>query len=171
VSSETGNAAIIDSEGNLYVPDEVIVAAGPSEPIGDNLEIWIDSSATGPVFDAYSRSEADAVFVNVVGDTMNGPLYLHGDPTGPLEAATKDYVDTHSGGGGTGGLDEATANGLYVNIIGDTMTGPLFLPADPTGPLEAPTKQYVDARIWYGSQAEYDAIITKDPSVLYCIGV
>ena len=108
---------------------------------------------------------------NVIGDTMNGPLYLAGDPTGPLEAATKDYVDTHSGGGGTGGLDEATANDLYVNIIGDTISGPLFLPADPTGPLEVPTKQYVDARIWYGSQAEYDAILTKNPTVLYCIGV
>lgn len=31
-----------------------------------------------------------------------------------------------------------------VNISGDTMTGPLTLPADPTNPLDAATKQYVD---------------------------
>jgi len=36
------------------------------------------------------------------------------------------------------------ADTLYVNIPGDTMTGPLVLPADPVNPLEAATKQYVD---------------------------
>lgn len=31
------------------------------------------------------------------------------------------------------------------------------------------TKQYVDSRIWKGTQAEYDALGTYDDSVLYCI--
>jgi hypothetical protein len=36
---------------------------------------------------------AQAVYVNVRGDGMRGPLTLHGDPAAPLEAATKSYVD------------------------------------------------------------------------------
>jgi hypothetical protein len=33
----------------------------------------------------------------------------------------------------------------YVRISGDTMTGPLTLPGNPTAPLDATPKQYVDA--------------------------
>ena len=31
------------------------------------------------------------------------------------------------------------------------------------------TKEYVDSRIWTGTQSEYDALGTYDDSVLYCI--
>ena len=37
--------------------------------------------------------------VNRTGDTMSGRSFLAADPTFNLEAATKQYVDTHSGGG------------------------------------------------------------------------
>lgn len=30
-------------------------------------------------------------------------------------------------------------------------------------------KSYVDSRMWSGTQAEYDALPTKDPNVLYLI--
>lgn len=46
--------------------------------------------------------------VDVVGDTMTGPLVLPGDPASGLQAATKDYVDTHSGGGGGSGTPSNT---------------------------------------------------------------
>ena len=35
---------------------------------------------------------------------------------------------------------------LYLPLSGGTMTGPLILAADPVQPLEAATKQYVDAK-------------------------
>ena len=54
------------------------------------------------------------------------PIQLPADPTQPLEAATKQYVD-NSGGGG---LSQATADTLYVNVGGDTMTGTLSLSGD-----------------------------------------
>lgn len=41
--------------------------------------------------------------------------------------------------------------------------------AGPTGTTDASTKAYVDSRIWFGTQAEYDALPTKDPTVLYAI--
>ena len=34
---------------------------------------------------------------------------------------------------------------IYVERSGDTMTGPLVLPGDPTTDLQAATKQYVDS--------------------------
>ena len=42
-------------------------------------------------------------------------------------------------------FDQAEADVRYVNTNGDTMTGSLVLAADPTVPLGAVTKQYVDA--------------------------
>lgn len=41
-------------------------------------------------------------------------------------------------------LTQADADARYVNAAGDTMTGPLTLPADPTADMHAATKQYVD---------------------------
>ena len=72
--------------------------------------------------------------VNKAGDTMTGPLVLSGDPTQPMEAATKQYVDQHGGG----------ASGDFLPLSGGTMTGPITLAADPTTAMQAATKQYAD---------------------------
>lgn len=72
--------------------------------------------------------------VNKAGDTMTGPLVLSGDPTQPMEAATKKYVDEHGGG----------ASGDFLPLSGGTMTGPITLAADPTTAMQAATKQYAD---------------------------
>ena len=55
--------------------------------------------------------------VNKAGDTMTGPLVLSGDPTQPMEAATKQYVDQHGGG----------ASGDFLPLSGGTMTGNLTI--------------------------------------------
>ncbi len=99
-------------------------------------------------------------YVDTRGDTMTGPLVLPGDPHAPLEAATKQYVDSLGTSvvfsaqlvsnqffatllasndvfvtslisnsvfvsGMTNQLDD-----IYVNVSGDTMTGPLMMLAD-----------------------------------------
>jgi hypothetical protein len=70
----------------------------------------------------------------------------------------------------TVGVDTVWSDGRYVNADGDTMTAPLVLPAAaPTLTGHAAHKGYVDSRIWQGTQAQYDAITTKDPTVLYVI--
>lgn len=80
--------------------------------------------------------------VNKAGDTMTGPLVLPGDPTEDNQAATKKYVDEHSGGGHSGD---------YLPLSGGTMTGPITLAADPTTAMQAATKQYVDNAVAGGA--------------------
>lgn len=41
--------------------------------------------------------------------------------------------------------------------------------SDPTENMDVATKQYVDNKIWIGTQTEYDAIITKDSNTVYII--
>ncbi|MGI0075954.1 MAG: hypothetical protein ACREAU_00930 [Nitrosopumilaceae archaeon] len=87
--------------------------------------------------DAATKAYVDAlstVYVDVVGDTMTGPLVLSGAPTIALHAATKAYVDTSI----------SALSTVYVDVTGDTMTGFLTLNANPTLALHAATKDYVD---------------------------
>lgn len=48
-------------------------------------------------------------------------------------------------------------------------TDEVLLQADPLQAMGVATKQYTDSRIWQGTQAAYDAIVTKDPAVLYVV--
>jgi len=99
------------------------------------------------------KSDATHVhpYVNTSGDTMTGLLVLSGDPTVPLHAATKQYVDT-----GLGLKSDTTHIHPYVNTSGDTMTGLLVLSADPTTPLQAATKQYVDTGLGLKSDTTHN---------------
>jgi hypothetical protein len=74
------------------------------------------------------------------------------------------------------GLTQADADARYVNVTGDAMTGSfgmggfrIFGLGEPITADHAATKAYVDGRIWSGTQAQYDAIPTKDPTVLYVV--
>lgn len=69
------------------------------------------------------------------GGTMTGPLILSGDPTVPLGAATKQYVDNT--------VEAAEAE--YLPLTGGTVTGAIILPGNPTSGGEAADKTYVDA--------------------------
>ncbi|WP_434615416.1 beta strand repeat-containing protein [Azospirillum sp. B2RO_4] len=40
-----------------------------------------------------TRGDADARYLQLIGGTLTGPLTLAGDPAGPLQAATQQYVD------------------------------------------------------------------------------
>jgi len=71
---------------------------------------------------AVSKSYVDQVFAELeeslllaTGGTLSGPLYLSGDPTQPLQAADKHYVDAEFA--------------LAVPLAGGNMTGPLQTPA------------------------------------------
>lgn len=68
--------------------------------------------------------------IAAAGGTMTGSLILKGDPVGPKEAATKDYVDNLSSSG--------------IGSNGGTLTGYLILHANPISSMHAATKKYVD---------------------------
>ncbi len=72
----------------------------------DNNDLWIgDSSTAGGIkitanvenattlTNFYNKTESDARYVEIAGDTMTGALILNADPTVALGAATKQYVD------------------------------------------------------------------------------
>ncbi len=63
-----------------------------------------------------------------------------------MQTVSKSYVDTAIAAAITGHPAD-TIGEPYVLRAGDTMTGPLVLPADPTAPLQASDKQYVDTQV------------------------
>lgn len=97
-------------------------------------EAPVGTTLYGPV--TYGRSNRTWVPVLALsGGIMTGSLILAWDPTVPLEAATKGYVD--------GTVQSATLG--FLHLSGGTMVGPLILASDPTGAMQAATKEYVDA--------------------------
>lgn len=59
-------------------------------------------------------------------------------PTSSGQVANKDYVDSSVANVG---------GGSFLSTAGGTMTGPILLPGNPSAPLQAATKQYVDSGI------------------------
>ena len=68
------------------------------------------------------------------GGTVLNPIVLPGDPTQPLQAATKQYTDGRFAQGGA-------------------VSNPITLPADPASALQAATKQYADQAGLLGTTA------------------
>jgi hypothetical protein len=76
----------------------------------------------------------------------------------------------------SGYLLASTASATYVAKAGSVMSGALDMGSnriynlgEPDAADHAATKAYTDSRIWTGTQAQYDAIGTKDPTVLYVV--
>lgn len=97
----------------------------------------------GSVRDVLSASDTptDSRYLKNSGGTVTGTVTITGDLTAASVA---------SAGGVTAG-------------------GKLTAVSDPTDAADGANKGYVDSRIWFGTEAEYDAIVPKDPTVLYCI--
>lgn len=94
----------------------------------------------------------------LTGGTLTGVLTLASEPASKNDAATKNYVDTHTAAAGavsswnarTGAVvmtptDVSTAGGLMTT--GGTMTGALTLKGAPAADNEASTKKYVDDKV------------------------
>lgn len=78
----------------------------------------------------------------LAGGTLTGALQLAADPAAALQAATKQYVDSH--------------DALKLDLVGGTMTGPLALSGLPTLDAQAANKQYVDSTV--GTHANSDTL-------------
>lgn len=142
--------------------DATAISTTASNPnvLGTNVQQQLGQLAV-LVDGKISQTVSDGLYVSLSGDTMTGPLILVTDPTGALEAATKQYVD-NSISAASEGITQSEADALYVNVGGDTMVGSLIVPATPTSALDAVPKQYVDAQVALQlTQAEADALYLK----------
>lgn len=75
----------------------------------------------------FINGTATAGLLPLTGGVLTGALALATDPINPMQAATKQYVDT------------------MVPLAGGTMTGPLLLSGDATQPLGAVTLEQLEA--------------------------
>jgi len=157
-------AGIVLAPGDWLLSDGVNwnkVAAGGAATVASQVACIPAVFGANNVQDALEQAETEVdAKVAKAGDTMTGPLTLPGDPTLPLHAATKDYVDTQTAGGTADQIPLNPAIPPWTNVqegiqglqdtkvalAGDTMTGRLTLSADPIAPLHAATKNYVDTR-------------------------
>ncbi|HEV2714766.1 MAG TPA: hypothetical protein VGU64_05840, partial [Terriglobales bacterium] len=104
------------------------------------------SSAAPPATEQYvdaavATKANDSAVVHLNGtETITGTKQFAVAPSLPTpvqsaDAVNKAYVDA---------AVTTSGSGLFVSKSGDTMTGPLQLPADPTAPNQAADKHYVD---------------------------
>lgn len=119
-------------------------APGASQNLDDLLDVTITSPAAGQVLGV-----SDGVFKNLEVSALADGRYLRlagGTVNGGLTVLGQFYVN--------GGV---AVRGAISGVVG------------PVTPDHAANKEYVDGRIWTGSQGQYDAIPTKDPNVLYVV--
>jgi hypothetical protein len=106
----------------------------------------------------------DATVVHLAGtETITGTKQFAAPPSLPAPAGANDGANKEY-------VDAAVANvgaGSYVAKAGDTMTGPLNLPSDPTAPNQAADRNYVDNSL----ASKADLVTGKVPTSELGVGV
>jgi hypothetical protein len=105
-------------DGSTNTEYWVVPAAAQASLGAVQAQVMPAAQAVQAVSKAYvdqSITELTESLLTASGGTLSGPLYLSGDPTQPLQAADKHYVD------------ETFA--LAVPLAGGNMTGPLTTPS------------------------------------------
>ncbi|MGD0739301.1 MAG: glycosyl hydrolase family 28-related protein [Terracidiphilus sp.] len=114
------------SDGTVNTQYWVIPAAAQATLAQVQVQIMPATEAVQAVSKAYvdeAITELSESLLTASGGTLSGPLYLNADPTQPMQASTKHYVDAQV----------ATS----VPLAGGNMTGALTTPA--VNGVEAPT--------------------------------
>jgi hypothetical protein len=124
---------------------------GPTGPAGQ------DGAPGGP-----QGPQGDVGPQGVPGPT--GPAGPQGDigPVGP-QGPSGDVPEAPTDDAAYGRINASWI--AVVRLGGDTMSGPLVLPADPTANLQAATKQYVDTKSAFATAAEFRASSTAVKSI------
>jgi hypothetical protein len=157
-------ASCVNNAGSAYIclVSHTSGAVFNTDLTAGNWTLLASGTAGGGIADAPSDSTTygrnNAAWVHVLptaGGTMIGAITLAADPASGLQAATKNYVDAHSGAGGISDApSDSTAygrqNASWIHVLpltGGTLTGPLIQAADPVAALGSATKQYVDSHV------------------------
>jgi phage-related tail fiber protein len=170
LSTTVANKQYVDNTIATALSGNTVSLSGDISGSGVN-SITTTLSNTGVAAGSYSR-----VTVDLKGRITSGAhISLTGDATGTESAGsiavtlansgvnqgTYTKVTVDSKGRVTSGLslsnsDITTALGYTpVNLAGATMTGNLRLNTNPSHPLDAATKQYIDSKIWLAIAVGY----------------
>jgi hypothetical protein len=120
------------SDGTVNTEYWVVPAAAQASLAQVRAQVMPAAQAVQTVSKAYvdqSIAELEGSLLTASGGTLNGPLYLNADPTQPMQAATKHYVDTQvatavplAGGTMTGALTTPAINGVQAPASGSAQT-------------------------------------------------
>lgn len=128
-------------KGNLEVQGETVQVR--TERTRGNVQLGDDDNDTvtieGRILTGHTSGRLQiGAPTTITGDlSVAGAVMLPGNPTDPLHAVPKQFLDAHA--------NAANPHSRSLAKAGDTMSGPLTLLSNPTVPLHAATKQYVDA--------------------------
>ena len=120
------------SDGSTSTEYWVVPAAATATLAQVRSMVMPAAQAVQAVSKAYvdqAVSQVAQSMLTTAGGTLSGPLILNGDPTVPLQAADKHYVDVQTGkmvplagGNMTGALNSPTVNGVQSPATGSAQT-------------------------------------------------
>jgi len=93
------HSGLLSGRWHNYDAILVVPAAAQASLAQVQAQLMPAAQAVQAVSKAYvdqSIAEVEGSLLLAAGGTLSGPLYLNGDPTQPLQAADKHYVDTTS---------------------------------------------------------------------------
>ncbi len=143
-------AVLYMSDGTVSTEYWVVPAAAQATLGQVEAQVMPAAQAVQAVSKAYvdqAIAEATQSQLSPSGGTLSGPLYLSGDPTQPMQAADKHYVDAEA----------ATA----VPLAGGDMTGALTLSGDPAQALQAADKNYVDTSVSAAAANAWPSLVLR----------
>ena len=131
-SGQYYTATFYMSDGSVSTQYWVVPAGAQATLAQVQSQVMPAAQAVQAVSKAYVDQAISSVMSSqlaATGGTLSGPLYLSGDPTQPLEAADKHYVDTQvatavplAGGNMTGGVTAPAVNGVQAPATGSAQT-------------------------------------------------
>jgi len=145
---EKGDPGPVGPSGSGGPLDGLSDVSAPADTVAGKV---LGTTATG-VWGPVDFTDPGNTFVDVSGDVMTGSLEIL---SGGLQVRDGGIISE----GPTRSIFEAPIEAQ----------GGVWLDNLPVNSIDATNKQYVDSRIWTGTQAAYDAIPSKDPTVLYVV--
>jgi hypothetical protein len=113
---------------------------------------------------ALAAKAADNTVVHIAGDTMTGALTLSADPSAAMQAATKNYVDTHATSTpGQVVVDGVTYPTIHAAVVAAGTNGSVLIPAIYSGSDTDPNPnkiQIIDLRGKPNRQRGYINVLT-----------
>ena len=161
----TAGAGLEKSHNTIYVNFGAGISQLPTDQLGIDIRtdsgLWL--TADGLTASTTADSQIAIRLANNSLETIATGIKIKADGVTEVELKASSFGNGLQGGSGTVisvkpttgilstasgvGVDVDWADNRYVNVTGDTLTGPLVLAADPTAAAQASNKNYVDTNV------------------------